>query len=506
MGRYRNPILPGCHPDPSICRFGDRYVLVTSSFEYLPGLPVHVSDDLVNWTLAGHVLHRPGQIDLSGLTSSSGTYAPTVREVNGRLVVVCTVVGPEEGDWAGRTGHFLVTADAPEGPWSDPVWIDGVGGFDPSITVDGDRVWLCGTREAVEGYWPGRTEVWVAELDLASGALLSAPVVIWTGAAVGAVWAEGPHLLPHPDGGWMLLVAEGGTDLEHAVCVAYADRIEGPYVGDAGNPRLSHRDLGPVAPIVAVGHADLVDDIEGRSWATVLALHPVDGRRGILGRRTSLVPVGWADGRPLFAPGIGRVEEVVTAESVPDQRPWPTRVEERFTTERLDLEWNGAGRLPEEIATWGTDGLLLPGGAEPSRTARVSFLGRRLPDENSEASLRLRITPADDGFRAGVLLRVSDAQQLELSVTGAGEAIAVLAGAEIGRLPLGRDAVGDELELTVRIRNLTASLFVGEEEVAFCELDVLAPQPPRGFIGAWVGPVAVGSGEARITRFALSVG
>lgn len=506
MGRYRNPILPGCHPDPSVCRFGDRYVLVTSSFEYLPGLPVHVSDDLVNWTLAGHALHRPGQIDLSRLTSSSGTYAPTVREVNGRLVVVCTVVGPEEGDWEGRTGHFLVTADDPAGPWSEPVWIDGVGGFDPSITVDGDRVWLCGTREAVEGFWPGRTEVWVAELDLATGALRSEPVVIWTGAAVRAVWAEGPHLLAHPDGGWMLLVAEGGTDLEHAVCVAYADRIDGPYTADAGNPRLSHRDLGPAASIVAVGHADLVEAADGRSWATVLALHPVDGRRGLLGRRTSLVPVAWAGSRPLFAPGVGRVQEIVTAEGVPDQRPWPTRVEDDFTAERLDLEWNGAGRLPEEFATWGREGLLLTGGAEPSQTANVSFLGRRLPDETCQVSLRVRLDPHADGFRAGILLRVSDAQQLELTVTGAGEAVAVLAGAEIGRVPLGGESAGDELELTLRVQQLTARLFACDEELATCELDVLAPQPPRGFIGAWVGPLAVGPGRARFSRFTLSVG
>lgn len=121
-------------------------------------------------------------------------------------------------------------------------------------------------------------------------------------------------------------------------------------------------------------------------------------------------------------------------------------------------------------------------------------------------SLRVRVAAQDDAFRAGILLRVSDAQQLELSVTGAGEAIAVLAGAEIGRLSLGGDAIGDELELTLRIRDLTARVFVGEEELASCELDALAPQPPRGFIGAWVGPVAVGSGQARITRFTLSAG
>ena len=34
------PIIHGFHPDPSICRIGDDYYLVNSSFEYLPGVPI----------------------------------------------------------------------------------------------------------------------------------------------------------------------------------------------------------------------------------------------------------------------------------------------------------------------------------------------------------------------------------------------------------------------------------------------------------------------------------
>ena len=31
---YKNPIIPGFHPDPSICRAGEDYYIVNSSFEY----------------------------------------------------------------------------------------------------------------------------------------------------------------------------------------------------------------------------------------------------------------------------------------------------------------------------------------------------------------------------------------------------------------------------------------------------------------------------------------
>jgi xylan 1,4-beta-xylosidase len=216
MGQYRNPILPGCHPDPSICRAGDSYFLVTSTFEYLPGLPVHRSTNLVDWELIGHVVHD--ELDFRDIPSSRGLFAPTIRHHDGRFYVVCTLM---EG--VGRSGHFIMTATDPAGPWSEPTWLDDVPGIDPSLTFDGDRVWLCGTRLAEPARWEGQTEVWLRELDPVTLQPIDEGRIIWGGALNGARWAEGPHLLPRQGGGWMLLAAEGGTARDHAVCVAYAD-------------------------------------------------------------------------------------------------------------------------------------------------------------------------------------------------------------------------------------------------------------------------------------------
>ena len=63
---YSNPILPGYSPDPSICRAGEDFYLVTSTFAYFPGLPVYHSRDLVNWKIVGHALDRPSQLPLEG--------------------------------------------------------------------------------------------------------------------------------------------------------------------------------------------------------------------------------------------------------------------------------------------------------------------------------------------------------------------------------------------------------------------------------------------------------
>ena len=98
-----NPLLPGCHPDPTICRVGEDYYLVTSTFEYVPGLPIFHSRDLVSWEQVGHVVDRPGQLDYDGIESSGGLYAPTLRHHDGVFWLVCTLVDQHDATRGGRS-------------------------------------------------------------------------------------------------------------------------------------------------------------------------------------------------------------------------------------------------------------------------------------------------------------------------------------------------------------------------------------------------------------------
>src|SRR5690349_14590841 len=186
MTTTSNPILPGCYPDPSVCRVGDTYWLVTSTFEYFPGLPVFRSTDLVTWEQVGHVIDRADQLDYQGVRYSQGLFAPTIRHHDGVFWVVCTMVGSPEGV---PGGNFVVTATDPAGPWSDPVWLDE-DGIDPSLFFDDDgRVWVHGTRPAREPEWDAQTEVWLRELDRQTMRLTGPEHVLWKGAVLGAVWA-----------------------------------------------------------------------------------------------------------------------------------------------------------------------------------------------------------------------------------------------------------------------------------------------------------------------------
>lgn len=87
--------------------------MVTSTFEYLPAIPVLHSTDLVHWEMIGHVITRPEQMSFAGFPASEGLYAPTIRYHDGVFYVVCTNVT--------IGGNFYVTATDPRGPWSEPI-------------------------------------------------------------------------------------------------------------------------------------------------------------------------------------------------------------------------------------------------------------------------------------------------------------------------------------------------------------------------------------------------
>ena len=131
--QYRNPVLTGFHPDPSICRCGENYYLVTSSFEYFPGIPVYRSTDLVNWTQIGNCVTDPDAFSLEDAKDSGGIWAPTIRYENGVFYVTATLDG---------RGNFIVSSSDPAGSWSAPVWVP-VGGIDPSLYFENGRAWYC---------------------------------------------------------------------------------------------------------------------------------------------------------------------------------------------------------------------------------------------------------------------------------------------------------------------------------------------------------------------------
>ena len=153
MTGYANPVIPGFHPDPSVCRVGDEFFLATSTFTWFPGVPIFRSPNLVDWELIGHALDRPSQLDLSdtGGWSSLGVFAPTLRHHDSRFWMITTNVT--------NTGarNFFVTAEDPAGPWSEPTFVD-VAGIDPDLAWDVDGTCWVHHSRGPEGIARSRIE------------------------------------------------------------------------------------------------------------------------------------------------------------------------------------------------------------------------------------------------------------------------------------------------------------------------------------------------------------
>jgi xylan 1,4-beta-xylosidase len=504
--RYANPIIPGFYPDPSICRVGGDFYLVNSSFAYFPGLPIHHSRDLVHWEQIGNAMDRASQLPLEGASVSRGLFAPTIRFHAGTFYIACTNVD--------KGGNFIVTAKDPAGPWSEPQWLHGAPGIDPSLLFDADdatgadRAWYCGTRPAPEGEaYSGNWEVWLQELDLGTLTLKGEARGLWRGALRDAIWPEGPHLY-RKDGWYYLTIAEGGTGPGHAVSVARSRSLEGPWAGDPRNPILTHRHLGRDCPIVNVGHGDLVDDGQGGWWMVHLASRPYGGPYHNMGRETFLVPVAWEDEWPLPCPGSGRVEESFPAPRLPRFDIEPEPACDNFEDPALAPRWlslrgpassfSSLSERPGFLRLHGKKGSLRD-------ASLVSYVGRRQTDISFSVRAALEFSPIREGEAAGLALFQSENfhYRIELAMSR-GARVVRLALAEGpgpervlaerayggGRIVLEAEARGQELAF--RFGPWPAAL-----ELLASGLDgrILSTERAGGFVGATLGMFAFAGAE-----------
>src|SRR3712207_5061835 len=156
----QRPVVPGFHPDPSVCRVGDTYYLATSSFEYAPGVPTFRSTDLRSWELVGHALHEPSQLDVSKAGPSGGIFAPTLRHHGGRFWMITT-------NWSDGQGQLIVHAEDAAGPWSEPVRIPAAIGIDPDLAWDDDGTcYMSWTGPDVDGLPSGIRQAAVDPLKI----------------------------------------------------------------------------------------------------------------------------------------------------------------------------------------------------------------------------------------------------------------------------------------------------------------------------------------------------
>lgn len=341
----QNPIIPGYYPDPTICRVEDDFYLVCSSFEMCPGLPVFHSKDLVHWEQIANAMTKDNGLYVKKNCGVGGLMAPTLRYNKERKRFY--IINANFSD----KGNYIITAEDPAGPWSEPHWLEDVPGIDASLFFDDDgKCYIMGTGDVWDN-GAGKKErgIWAAEYDIDQYKMMSEPVAIFSSALRNAASPEAPHLF-HVGDYYYLMIAEGGTEHYHSIVIARCKHVLGVYEGAPANPVLTHRHMGFRSPIINVGHADLVELKDGSWYAVMLASRLIDGAYKNLGRETFLCPVIWERGWPLFTPQTGKLESSYEAPASLPAVEYPGQPTlDDFDGDALGMDWVCWGTPTEEF-------------------------------------------------------------------------------------------------------------------------------------------------------------
>lgn len=408
--QFLNPVVAGFYPDPSICKKGDTYYMVHSSFSLYPGVPIFKSTDLVNWQQIGHVLDRPSQLNLDGLRISSGIFAPVIvynpHNDTFYMITTCT--------WG--IGNFYVKTNDPEKGWGEPIVLPQVKGIDPSLFFDTDgKGYVLECADPLGGPdWRGQRSTHMHELDVENDKIIGEVKEIVRGGTnleKKPIWLEAPHLYKVNDL-YYLMCAEGGTGLNHSEVIFRSKSPWGPYEAYENNPILTQRDLPEdrTDKITTAGHADMIETGNGEWWAVFLGVRPYDFDMFNTGRETFLLPVEWNNGWPeILAKGEQIPIVVEKSDLQPDNIIPPTTGNfgfvDQFTTANLDYTWKMIRTPREEFLKTGTGKLeLIPRRVTIDEMKNPSAILRSQQHTTFETETKLVFTPQSSSDFAGFTL------------------------------------------------------------------------------------------------------
>ena len=401
-------MLAGFYPDPSICRAGNDYYLVNSSFAYYPGIPIFHSTDLVNWEQIGSVINRPSQLDLDSQGVSRGLFAPAIRYHDGTFYVACTLI-----DYG---GNFIVTAKNPAGAWSNPVWLPTVSGIDPSLFFDGDKIYLVYNSDPPNNQplYEGHRTIRLRELNKQLQPIGKEKILVNGGTDIAQkpVWIEGPHL--YKIKGWYyLMCAQGGTSVNHSEVIFRSKTLDN-FVPYKNNPILTQTDLDAHRknPITCTGHADLVETPKGKWYAVFLGCRPYEDNYFNTGRETFMTPVMWENGFPIINPKGKAIQYHYPTPDNVALKPKPNEAfsgaydfKDSFSNTELNKRYLFLRNVREQWYQTGGGKLTMRLRPQTcSGKGNPSFIGFRQAHMNNVAAVNLRFTAQKENEQAGLLV------------------------------------------------------------------------------------------------------
>lgn len=513
---FYTPILQGCYPDPSICRKGNDYYLVCSSFAIYPGVPIFHSTDLVNWKQIGHVLERPSQLKVEDCGISAGVYAPVIRynPHNDTFYMITT-------QFSGGFGNIIVKTKDPAKGWSDPIKLN-FEGIDPSIFFDEDGKAYIVHNDAPEyALYEGHRVIKIWDYDVEKDQVIPGTdkVLVTGGVDITKkpVWIEAPHLYKK-DGNYYLMCAEGGTGGNHSEVIFISKSPKGPFKPAPVNPILSQRHLPSdrADKVDWAGHADLVKGPDNKYYGVFLAIRPNEKNQVITGRETFILPVDWTSEFPVFEGGMEPLKaKLKMPEGVQNQtgkNGFLPNGNFTFTDSfqgTLDQRWVGIRGAKEGFATTTKKGLeITPYNETIKAVAPTSTLFYRQQHLNFTATTTLKYQPQSEKDLAGIVCYQSERFNYVFGITRIdGKDYLILQRTEKGSskmiantpvdtkktIKLQVQAKGDQFQFNYAIGNKKFQNLGGTVSG-----DILSTNVAGGFTGNMIGLYATSANDIKL--------
>ncbi|VIG15320.1 glycoside hydrolase [Clostridioides difficile] len=429
----KNPILPGFNPDPCICRKGDDYYLVVSSFEWFPGIPVYHSKDLKNWELYTHILTDETKIDLKKLPSSKGIWAPclTYCEEEDLFYIVFGIMNSMNARYF-DVDNYLITSKDIKGEWSEPVYLHS-SGFDASIFHDDNgKKWISSLDwETREGYEkPG--VICLVEYCTEKKEIVGYPKRIWSGGTDrGCI--EAPHITKRGDY-YYIMCAEGGTGYGHGVTMGRSKNIWGPYEKDLMNPivtsipgdfyerhdpdHLKLKYYNPESKLQKSGHGSYIETPSGEVYLVHLTSRPfVPELRCALGRETAIQKMKWTEDNWLrMEDGSNLAKEYVSESKLEEHLVSSIPSFDDFDSNKLGLQYYAPRISPLSFADVNSRTGYVRIRGQESRTSlnRVSILARKLTSVYARITTKMEFYPEVHQHSAGLIMYYDNMNYINL--------------------------------------------------------------------------------------------
>ena len=483
--KYRNPVIKGFYPDPSVCAANGKYYLAASSVQYFPGVPLFESDDLVNWTQFGYALTRPEQVMLDKINSSGGVFAPTLRFNNGRFYLVTTNDTTHE--------NFYVWTDDIYGEWSDPIYVDQ-SGIDPSLLFDDGRAFFLSNGEDDSGVGG----VVQCEIDIMTGRKLTESRCIWQGS--GGRFLESPHMYKI-NGYYYLMAAEGGTEYGHMITYARSDSPWGTFESYPHNPVLTNRNKAPYI-IQGIGHGDLIQDKNGKWHILCLGFRQMHQWMTFhhLGREVFLVPVEFGSDGWFTAGHDGTCDEYYDIDGDFEQKE---KLSYTFENTLWNTDWQYLRKPVPENYIFGKDSITLKGtDITLDHTDSPTFICMHQRDFR----FRMKVKVTADAGEAGVSLYHCETEHYDIAVRKTDNGFEAVLRLNIGGVKHEQTtayAADGTLNISIAADNFSYAFMVNGIMIGSADTKYLSSEVCGGFTGTVIGLYAVGDNTAEFTDFSI---